>query len=36
MEIVMNDGDCEVLAELRFRHLRINFMEPKNNQKGAV
>lgn len=36
MEIMVCDDDFEVVAVLRFLHLRINFVEPNNNQKGAL
>jgi len=36
MEIMVHDDDFEVVAVLRFHHLRINFVEPNNNHKSAL
>ena len=36
MEIMVHDDDFEVVTVLRFHHLRINFVEPNNNHRGAL
>jgi hypothetical protein len=35
MEIMVHDDDIEVVAVLKFHHLRINFVDSNNNHKGA-